>query len=393
MLAEERRLGNDAGVSSPLSSPALRPFRATVMAWGLALAARALLGCSEARGQSEPGASATSEVAAAPEAPRPSAAGPTSAAVSAAAASAPEGTLLLSAVGDCTLGDAAGSERAPGSFHHTHEATGRDMARPFSGVLGVLGKDDLTIANLETTLTTAPQRTNVPFAFRGKPEFAQMLVAGSIDVVNLANNHTADCGFNGTRETAEALERAGVGHFGLGAVDRRTIRGIEVVNLGWTGGRDEIMPQVVEAIRKEKRPDNLVIVSFHWGIEGEHASNGVQLKLGRASIDAGADLVLGHHPHVLQGIEEYKGRRIVYSLGNFVFGGNAQPSETESMIFQARFEKKDGVVRATGYEVIPVFITGDRVQNDFRPVLASGPEAERIKTDVGRWSEALTKAR
>ena len=162
MLAARCRLGNDAGVRSPLSFPALRPFRATVMAWGLALAARALLGCSEARGQSEPGASATaSEVSAAPEAARPSAAGPTSATASAAAPG--EGTLLLSAVGDCTLGDAAGSERAPGSFHHTHEATGRDMARPFSGVLGVLGKDDLTIANLETTLTTAPQRTNVPF--------------------------------------------------------------------------------------------------------------------------------------------------------------------------------------------------------------------------------------
>lgn len=375
--------------------PQLRPFRVTLLAWGLALAARGLLGCSEARGQAvgETRSAEPTSITSAATAVGPATTATASAAASAAAAPSGDGSLLLSAVGDCTLGDAAGSERAPGSFHKTHLDHGEDMARPFSGVAEILGKDDLTIANLETTLTTAPQRTNVPFAFRGKPEFAQMLVKGSVDIVNLANNHTADCGFPGTKGTVESLEAAGVGHFGLGVVDKRTIKGIEVVNLGYTGGRDEIADDVAKAIRKEKRADNLVIVSFHWGIEGEHASNGVQIKLGHTAIDAGADLVLGHHPHVLQGVEEYKGKRIVYSLGNFVFGGNAQPDELDSMIFQARFEKKDGVVQASGYEVIPVLISSDRVQNDFRPVLAVGAEATRIKDAVGRWSQAVTKQR
>jgi poly-gamma-glutamate capsule biosynthesis protein CapA/YwtB (metallophosphatase superfamily) len=299
--------------------------------------------------------------------------------------------ILLSAVGDCTLGDPAGAERAPGSFHKVHDTSGGDMARPFSGVIEVLDQDDLTIANLEGTLTTAKHREDTTFAFRGRPEFASMLVKGSVEIVNLANNHSADCGARGIQETKENLEHAGVGYFGLGTVDKRSIKGIEVVNLGYTGGRLEVRDAMAKAVKSEKRADNLVVVSFHWGIEGEHAANDVQQKLAYAAIDAGADLVLGHHPHVLQGIEVYKGKQVVYSLGNFVFGGNAQPASVESMIFQARFKKTDGVVTPVGSEIIPVHFSGDKTQNDFRPVLVDDEVAARIRKNVDTYSGLLPK--
>lgn len=309
--------------------------------------------------------------------------------VPAAAPVVQDSTITISAVGDCTLGDPAGSENAPGSFHKRHEDEGSDYARPFSGVMDILGKDDLTIANLEGTLTTAAHRTDTTFAFRGRPDFAQMLVKGSVDAVSLANNHSFDCGNLGLLDTRKSLQTAGVGYFGLGDVDVRTVKGIEVRNLGFTGGRIDVRGEMERAVRKNKRDDNLVIVSFHWGIEGINDATDVQVALGRAAIRAGADLVLGHHPHVLQGIERYQDKTIVYSLGNFVFGGNGHPSDMDSMIFQATFTKKDGKVVPAGQRIVPVHFSGTKPQNDFRPVLIEGTEADRVRAKVDGFSKRL----
>lgn len=317
----------------------------------------------------------------------------TAAPVELAAAPTPEAkaepkieTITISAIGDNTLGGPADSDRAKGSFQYVHNETGGDFARPFSGVISVLGDDDLTIGNLEGALTTQACRTDRPFAFRGNPAYANMLKLGSVEVVSLANNHSEDCGPGGVKETREALTAHGIGYFGLGTVDKRTVKGIEVVNIGFTGGAPGVRAEVEEAVKANKTEKNLVFVSFHWGIEGSHSFTDGQQKLGRAAIDAGADLVLGHHPHVVQGIENYKGKRIVYSLGNFVFGGNGQPGDLDTMIFRARFSFSDGHLTEAGYEIIPALQSGDATQNDFRPILASGPRAEAIREKVRKAS-------
>ncbi len=297
--------------------------------------------------------------------------------------------ITISAVGDCTLGDPAGSEKAKGSFHRMFDDTGKDMARPFSGVADVLRQDDLTIANLEGPLTTRGCRRDVPFSFRGRPAFAQMLAQGSVELVNLANNHSSDCGPTGVAETRDALDAAHVGSFGLGHADVRTIKGVEVVNLGYTGGRMDVKSTVVSDVTKYKKPGNIVIVTFHWGIEGSHAAGSVQAALGHASIDAGADLVIGTHPHVLQGIEEYKGKRIVYSLGNFVFGGNAHPTEWDSMIYRTRFAVRDGKTERLDDTIIPVSVSGDHTHNDFRPVVLDGDAKAAVVKEVEKLSAAL----
>jgi poly-gamma-glutamate synthesis protein (capsule biosynthesis protein) len=169
-------------------------------------------------------------------------------------------------------------------------------------------------------------------------------------------------------------------------VDRRTVKGIEVINLGFIGGRSSIKNALVRSVEEHKEPENLVIVSFHWGVEGLNRPIDEQIQLGRAAVDAGADLVLGHHPHVLQGIETYKGKHIVYSLGNFVFGGHSNPADKDSIIYQATFALKEGRVEPAGSTIIPVRISSVTDRNDYRPVILEGGERERVLTRLDQYA-------
>ncbi len=298
-------------------------------------------------------------------------------------------TLTLSAVGDCTLGSDYRVTGAEGTFHFAMDAWKNDASVPFSGVASVLAADDLTIANLETPLSRAKPAVGNTFVFNGKPEYAEILAKGSVELVNLANNHTGDFGPAGAKQTIEAVENAGVGSFGNGRVDKRVVKGIEVVNIGYLGGGKGTRAKVVKDVEKHKRPDNLVIVSFHWGVEGLNVPTDDQRTMARAVIDAGANLVLGHHPHVLQGIEKYKDRHIVYSLANFVFGGHSNPADKDSMIYQEVFALEGGTVVSKENRVLPVRISSVTTHNDFRPVLLEGADRERVLARVKDYSDKL----
>ncbi len=301
-------------------------------------------------------------------------------------------TIVVGAIGDNTLGGPIGPERARGSFQFAHEESGRDFGRPFSQVVSVLADDDLTIGNLEGPLTAANCVAQKAFVFRGDPDYAEMLRLGSVELVTLANNHSEDCGPRGVDETRAALARHGVGHFGLGVVDKRLVKGVEVVNLGFAMGEPKLRARVARDVAQHKRPDNLVFVSFHWGVEGSTEFVPFQQATGRAAIDAGADLVLGHHPHRLQGIEVYRGKRIVYSLGNFVFGGNSKPGDLDTMIFRARFTFDGARLVETTHEIVPARSSGTSPLNDFRPVLVTGPKGDAIRRHVEAVSPPSTPA-
>lgn len=298
-------------------------------------------------------------------------------------------TITISAVGDCTLGSDYRVAGAEGTFHLAMDRAGNDFSVPFANVVGVLGADDLTIANLETPLSRAKPAVDHPFVFNGKPEYAEILVRGSVELVNLANNHTGDFGSEGAKQTVEAVEKAGVGAFGNGRIDRRTVKGVEVVNMGYLGGGKGTRERVVKDVKKHKRPDNLVIVSFHWGVEGLNVPVDDQRRMARAVIEAGADLILGHHPHVLQGIETHRGKHIVYSLANFVFGGHSNPADKDSMIYQEVFAVEGGAVVSKESRVLPVRISSVKTHNDFRPVLLEGAEKERVLARVKEYSDML----
>jgi poly-gamma-glutamate synthesis protein (capsule biosynthesis protein) len=134
-----------------------------------------------------------------------------------------------------------------------------------------------------------------------------------------------------------------------------------------------------------------LIISFkHWGVEGENFPEQYQINIGRFTLRQGADLVLGAHPHVIQGIEEYNGRFIVYSLADFCFGGNASPSDQDSFIFRQTFTFYRGALLPENEtEIIPVFMSSVRGRNDFQPTIAQGPDAERILARIERYSEPL----
>jgi len=296
-------------------------------------------------------------------------------------------TVTITAVGDCVLG-------TDYRFTYANSLAGQfdredgDMAYFLGGVRELLGNDDLTIANLETTLTTTTARIpkappDRSFWFRGDPSYVGILTAGSVEAVDVANNHSYDYQEAGFLETLATLEEAGIGYFGHGYVHYATVRGIRVALLGFnqlgnraTGpGLAQLTKLVVSAVEEHRSTHDLVIVSFHWGKEYEFLPTPDQITLGHRTIDAGADLVIGHHPHVVQGIETYGGKHIVYSLGNFVYGGSAMVKDGgHTMIFQEVFEFLDGVLVAQEHRVIPASYSTTDNRNDYRPKVLTGPE-------------------
>ena len=192
-----------------------------------------------------------------------------------------------------------------------------------------------------------------------------------------------------------ALDSAGVIHFGYDETSVVDVNGVKVGLIGIYELIDHTgrAQQVKEHIAKVKSEGaEIVIVIFHWGIERDAAPNSHQTMLARLAIDEGADLVCGHHPHVLQGIEVYKGKNIVYSLGNFCFGGNSNPSDKDTMIFQQTFTiTKDGLKEDNVTNVIPCSLSSEKSRNNYQPTPATGDEAARIMKKIEDRSALIPK--
>lgn len=299
--------------------------------------------------------------------------------------------LTVSAIGDCTLGTDVNFDSST-SFVTKYE-TVNDPGYFFQGVKSVLEADDLTIANMEGTLTTETMRADKQFAFKGDPSYAKILTEGSVEAANLANNHSKDYGEKSYQDTIQALEQEKIVTFGYERTAVVDIKGIKVGLLGTYElaqgiGSKEGMEENIKKLQNEGA--QLIIASFHWGNEKHTSPDEVQVQLAHAAIDAGADLVLGHHPHVLQGIEEYKGKNIVYSLGNFCFGGNKNPSDKDTMIFQQTFTFENGTLKDDNvHEIIPCTISSSDQRNDYQPTIAQGSRKEQILKRIESYSSTL----
>jgi len=300
--------------------------------------------------------------------------------------------ITISAAGDVTLGGCPvrGSYRV---FMDEFEANGSDFTFFFRNVRHIFQEDDLTIVNLEGTLTNETHHRGAAFNFRAPPEFAMSLSLAGIDAVSLANNHSKDFLEAGYNDTIASLEAVGVQSFGNA---RNTIVEVNGINVGlfgfltWNDTREH-RNGVTSAIEDLKaRGADLIIAYFHWGRETYYRPIACQQNLGHFTIDAGAHLVLGAHPHVIQGIEEYNGRNIVYSLANFSFGGNRRPFDMDSFIFQQTFIFDNGVLQDTNEtNIIPVRTTSARTFNNYQPTPAFGSDAERIMALIERLNEEL----
>ncbi len=294
-----------------------------------------------------------------------------------------EVSITISVVGDCTLGTDENFNYAR-SLNAYYEKNG--PAYFLKNVKSIFEADDLTIANLEGTFTDLKTRADKTYAFKGPAEFVNILTSSSVEAVTLANNHSRDYGAQSLTDTRNTLDSAGVIHFGYDVTKVVEVKGVKVGLVGiyelidHTGRAQQVKDNIAKV--KSEGAD-IVIVIFHWGIERDAAPNSHQTMLGRLAIDEGADLVCGHHPHVLQGIETYKGKNIVYSLGNFCFGGNSNPSDKDTMIFQQTFTvTKEGVKDDNVTNVIPCSLSSERNRNNYQPTPATGSEAERIMKKI-----------
>lgn len=297
-------------------------------------------------------------------------------------------TLTISSAGDCTLGTDINFARST-SLNAFYDLYGPDYF--FQNVRSVLESDDLSIVNMEGTLTESDKRQNKTYAFKGPADYSDILVKGSVEAANLANNHSKDYGDQSYTDTITALEDTGIPTFGF---DRVKILDIKGVKVGLTGIYElaehlEKKQQVKDNIKALKEAGaQLIIMNFHWGTEREYTPNDTQKTLAHLAIDEGADLVIGHHPHVLQGIEKYKGKYIAYSLGNFCFGGNSNPSDKDTIIFQQTFTIKNGVVQQDDQiNVIPCSISSSSSHNDYRPTVLEGESKQKILDKIETYSQ------
>ena len=301
-------------------------------------------------------------------------------------------SFTISAVGDCTFGTDE-NFAYEGSMPAKYDEVG-DFNYFFENVKSVFEEDDLTIVNFEGTLTDSTTREDKQFAFKADKSYAEILTDGFVEAANLANNHSKDYGEQSYNDTMDALDEAGITNFGYDRVAIKKVKGIKVGLVGTyvladgLGVKDS-MEKNIQDLKDEGA--QVIIASFHWGEEKAEYPNDVQVELAHAAIDAGADLVLGHHPHVLQGIEQYKGKNIVYSLGNFCFGGNMYPSDMDTMIFQQTFTLKGGKLQEDNVtNIIPCSISSVEDYNNYQPTPAAGEKETEILNKINQRSQGLS---
>ena len=276
-----------------------------------------------------------------------------------------EERFTLTFLGDCTLGCHTAHTHAGYGFLLT---VGQDYAYPFRNVAEYLKNDDFTLANLEGTLCDTGSPVGMRYSFRGPVDYVNMLTENSIEAVSLANNHANDYGPSGYAQTKEVLEDAEVSY-----VERDSSTLIPLENGLTIGlyaavyhGFDEAdMVSEIAALREAGA--DLVIFVPHWGDEGSYDQKQEQIDLGHKAIDAGADIVCGSHPHVLQPIEEYNGGLIYYSLGNFSFGGNGYPKDYDSALLRQEIIRDQDGVRLGRLQIVPVNVSSVADRNNFQP--------------------------
>ena len=298
--------------------------------------------------------------------------------------------ITISAAGDVTMGGYRG-QGYEWSFQQMWEQQ-NDPAYFFENVEPIFSADDLTIVNLEGPLTTAEVfRESQTYCISGDPAYVEALTAGSVEAVSMANNHLMDYYEAGRDDTVAAVEGAGIVYAfndRVGIYETKGIRiGLISVNvIGYGSGVEKFIKKGMEELKEQQA--NLILVNCHWGVERENVPEDYARRLGKNCIDWGADLVIGHHPHVIQGIEQYNGKYIVYSLGNFCFGGNRNPADKDCIIFQQTFRFKDGeLLEDTSAGIIPCSVSSVTNRNDYKPTPAEGEAYERILGRMNEYSE------
>lgn len=298
--------------------------------------------------------------------------------------------LTFTFTGDITLGKDDFAAYDPSMVAY-YDQNGPDYF--LENVRSVFEADECTVINMESVLTDLTVRVDKEFAFRADPEYVRILTGSSVEAANMANNHSHDYGEQSFTDTKELLEENDITTFGY---DQTAIREVNGVKVGFSGinallGYDAASEQLTENFNTLRENGAEVLIAiFHWGIELSSCPTSEQVTLAHQAVDEGAAVVIGHHPHVLQGIEYYNGVTICYSLGNFCFGGNAHPTEPETMIFQMKMHlNANREITETTDTVTPCLVSTTTEYNTYQPTIQTGTEGDRILTIISDRSAEI----
>lgn len=296
--------------------------------------------------------------------------------------------IKISAVGDCTIGT---DPKFGNSNSFMKYSKNGEYDYYFKNVADLFSKDDITVANLEGTFTDSNDIQDKKFNFKAGKEYVNVLKKGNVDVVTIANNHSKDFGLSGYNDTIDTLKNSNVDFYGY---DNYLIKSVKNKNVCFFGIIDIYGKKYTDVLNSIKYFDDkdcdLLIASMHWGIEGDYKQSDAQVKMGHYLIDNGVDLVIGSHPHLIQGIEKYNKKYIVYSLGNFVFGGNQNPKDKDTFIFQQNFTFINDELKVDDdINIIPAKISSINNINNYQPIILDGEEKEKVYNKIMNYSSGF----
>ena len=302
------------------------------------------------------------------------------------AAAAESVEILLSLAGDCTIAADEKYHSMPESFIGVMKAQGNDYSYPLALAQPWFAKDDFTLVNLECVLTDYARlrNTDLYMNFRGPASYVNILTQGSVEGVSMSNNHALDYGTDGLADSQANLTQAGIKWAYNNNYFTFERKGVKFAVFSFRRYYMEVYYQwLEEAIGRVKQEENVdfVIVCLHHGEEYEAKHNNYdQTRFAHHAIDYGADLVVGTHPHVLQGIEVYKNRLILYSLGNFSFGGNNRPyaASIPTAVMQVNLSFRQNSLESSQLTIYPFHATGTQPYSNYQPVPVTGAEAQEV---------------
>ena len=290
------------------------------------------------------------------------------------------GTVAITFLGDCTLGGEEKSVNAASGFVQRVAKHGYEY--PFRNLKALTLADDLTVANLEGVLTDRKlKKVDKTYNFSGPTEFTQILTLSGIECVTLANNHSHDYGAEGYEDTKSALEAAGVAWFGTdGAVIWQNDAGVRIgflgVNYALYDSQAAAYDRQLQSLREAGC--DAVITVMHAGEEYTQVIDRHQKQIVSYAVKQGTDLIVGHHPHVVQGFDLVQGVPVVYSLGNCAFGGARYVKDRDALALRAELAFEAGELTGMVLRFYPITVSTDDTYNNFSPDFLTGAAARRV---------------
>jgi len=298
-----------------------------------------------------------------------------------------DGEITLTFVGDNSFGTYPETPEHL-KFDNVFKANSGNNYYVFKNSLPWFNSDDFTIINAESAFTNETKAENKMWRIKSDPAHAAFLPASGVEAANLANNHTRDYFEAGYEDTLKAFAENQVAVFNDGMPLNTKIGDIDTVFLGYdcrmSQQNPEFLARIVEEVKHYKRPDNLVIVNMHWGVEYRETPVEYQTRFGRSVLDAGADIIMGAHPHRLESIENYNGKYIIYSMGDYAFGADPTLLSRKTAMFRLQFAKEDDTVVMKGLSIVPTLENSDGStnENNYQPLPVFGKEAEDIINEL-----------